>query len=143
MLLLSDHTQENTNVHVVSEIQKSQFNEPNFQAQIQYTYPSQTRKKIVDTNETYLKLVRAMIDERPQQISNAVCKDPQIRLHILGEICEMIKEESESLCKIKTQSVLQNVAAEQLQKLKWTDLIEEWKAKAPTLLSFLTAVSCD
>ena len=63
------------------------------------------------------------------------------RQHIIEEICEIIKEESETLCKIK-QSVLQNVYAEHLINFTWTDLIKEWTARAPTLLSFLTAVSC-
>lgn len=53
----------------------------------------------------------------------------------------MIKEESEFICRTKTQSVLQNVEAQQLLTLEWIFIIKEWQASTPTLLSCLTAIT--
>ena len=42
----------------------------------------------MDGNETYLKLVKAMLDDRPKQIAHAIYSDSQIRyMYIHVNIC--------------------------------------------------------
>ena len=59
----------------------------------------------------------------------------------MEEVCQSIKEESDLICKVKTQSVLQKTKPSELLTLQFTDIVDEWQEHAPTVLSCLTAIT--
>ena len=98
------------------------------------------RKYLV--HSPYKPIVKTTRFKQPSYTARTLLKTPALRDATLKEVISTVKHECEIMCKVvPSSSVLRSSSVCGLKELQWKSVLDELNARAPVLLSILTAAA--
>lgn len=79
-------------------------------------------------------LGRALAGRKLQSVAGAVMSHNKLQEMIVLRLLDIIDKECGEICKRTSPSLFRKMETSSLQSLQWTQLIDDLKAKAPTLV---------